>query len=123
MLSLIASPLIRYILGGVVAFALLAAAYLYVDHRGYARAEAFYRAEIAIIKADYASKAAAERERQDAANNAAKQREAARVAELERARGELEQLQKEQAIAAEQDPDRDRIGLGAPSVQRLNKIR
>lgn len=123
MLSLIAGPLGRYLIVGALAVALLGGGYLYAENKGYARAEAIYRAEIATIKADYASKAAAERERQDAANNAAKQREAARVAELERARGELEKLQKEQAIAAEQDPDRDRIGLGAPSVQRLNKIR
>lgn len=108
---------------GVVLISVIWGAVAYIDHRGYARAEAKYTAEIASIKADIATKRAAEIERQEAANNAAKAREAERraadAAIAEQLKNQIEVLQRE----ADQDPDAGRAALGASSVQRINKIR
>jgi hypothetical protein len=65
----------------------------------------------------------AEQERQAAANNAAKQREADRIAAdqagADKLKSKIEELQRE----ADQDPDRDRPAIGAPSVRRIGAIR
>ena len=123
MIALLASRVGMYALIAVAAVALAWGAYTYVERQGYQRGVVEWQAKYDRLVADYAEAKAAEIERLMAANNAAKAREAQRIAELEHENEELEKLMKEQAIAAEQDPDRDRVGLGAPSVQRLNKIR
>ncbi|MDO3431204.1 hypothetical protein QWJ46_00755 [Rhizobium sp. CBN3] len=123
MIAFALSPIGRRLLGALAAFALLLAAYAYVDHRGYARAEAHYKGVIAAEHAAAAAEAAAETERQVAANNAAKAREAGRIAEMqaqaENLQSQIEELQRE----ASEDPDAGRVALGAPGVQRINKVR
>ncbi|MBB3743746.1 hypothetical protein FHX10_003245 [Rhizobium sp. BK591] len=97
---------------------------------GYQAASAVKNAEIAELKEDFAKQRAAavearnaEVERQAAANNAAKTREAARIAEMqaqtEILQSQIEELQRE----ASEDPDAGRTALGASSVQRVNKVR
>lgn len=113
----------KYIIAGAVVFAMLFGAYWVVDGRGYDRAAAKYQAEIATLRAEYAAASLAERKRQDAANAAAKAAEAERLAELQRENDALELKIKENAGAANQDIDRDRIGVGRDGVQRINKIR
>ncbi|MGZ2429572.1 hypothetical protein [Rhizobium redzepovicii] len=123
MMALLFSPIGRRILAALAALALLLAAYAYVDHRGYARAEAHYKGVIAAEHAAAAGAAIAETERQAAANNAAKAREAARIAEIqaetESLNKKIEELQRE----ADEDPSADVPVLGAPSVRRVNKVR
>ena len=123
MIALLTSRVGMYALIVLAAIALAWGAYTYVERQGYQRGVVEWQAKYDRLVTDYAEAKAAEIERLMAANNAAKAREAQRIAHLERENEELEKLMKEQAIAAEQDPDRDRVGLGAPSVQRLNKIR
>ncbi|WP_411906295.1 hypothetical protein [Rhizobium mayense] len=97
--------------------------YAIADHRGYARAELKYTTQIAQMKADAATARANEIERQNAANNAAKQAEAKRIADMQAdadaLQHQIEELQRE----AHQDPDAGKPALGASSVQRINKIR
>jgi Flp pilus assembly protein TadB len=103
--------LAAYLIVAALAAALAGGAYWYVDHKGYARAEAYYKSQIAELKAAAADARNKEVERQDAANNAAKAREALQE--------RIEELQRE----ADQDPDAGKPVLGAPSVRRINKIR
>jgi len=123
MIAFFLSPIGRKIAGALAALALLLAAYAYVDHRGYARAEVHYKGVIAAEHAAAAEARNAEVERQAAANNAAKAREAARIAEMqaqtEILQSQIEELQRE----ASEDPDAGRTALGASSVQRVNKVR
>jgi len=97
--------------------------YAIADHRGYGRAEGKYTSQIEQMKADAATARANEIERQNAANNAAKQAEAQRIAQMQAdaaaLQTQIEELQRE----AHQDPDAGRIVLGAPSVRRINKVR
>lgn len=120
---MIAAPLVRYALGALAAFVLLAAAYAYVDHKGYQRAAAHYEAAIAAERAAIAEADANEQRRQTIANNAAKKREAEAIAAIQAAESEIEELRKEQRREALQDPDAGRTALGRDSVQRINKIR
>lgn len=128
MISILAKLLGGSELAAWAVVALLVAAvfggtYAIADHRGYARAELKYAAEIAQMKADAALARADEIERQSAANNAAKQAEAKRIADMQAdadaLQHQIEELQRE----AHQDPDAGKPALGASSVQRINKIR
>ncbi|RWX41664.1 hypothetical protein EHH54_05815 [Rhizobium leguminosarum] len=123
MIAFLLSPVGRWLAGALAAFALLTAAYAYVDHRGYQRAAMAYETQIAELKAAAVTARDAEIERQAAANSAAKTREAERLAEMqaqaEDLQSQIEELQRE----ASEDPDAGRVVLGAPSVQRINKIR
>ncbi|PDS97508.1 hypothetical protein CO659_12650 [Rhizobium sp. S9] len=123
MIAFILSPVGRWLAGTLAALALLLAAYAYVDHRGYARAEVHYKGILAAEHAAAATARAAEIDRQAAVNNAAKAREAARIAEMQAANDDLNQKIEELQREASQDPDAGRTALGAPSVQRINKIR
>ncbi|MDF0659723.1 MULTISPECIES: hypothetical protein [unclassified Rhizobium] len=116
----------KWIVGAVVVMALLAAvggAYAYVDHRGYQRAAVAYQARIDKLVGDYKAAEIAETERQAAANNAAKAREASRIAEMFAANSKLETRIKELANEAVADPDAGKPVLGAPSVRRINEVR
>ncbi|WP_064696052.1 hypothetical protein [Rhizobium aegyptiacum] len=90
---------------------------------GYDAASLKYRAEIAELKQAAAAAASAELERQAAANNAAKAREAERIAEMQAENESLELKIKELEREAGEDPDAGRTALGAPGVQRINKVR
>jgi hypothetical protein len=107
----------------VLAASAILAAYTYVDHKGYQRAVIVYQARIDTIVADYATAKADEVERQAAANNAAKAREAVRIAEMQAANAALQSQIKELADEADKDPDAGKPAIGASSVQRINKIR
>ncbi|WSG73082.1 hypothetical protein U8P80_16225 [Rhizobium beringeri] len=113
----------QYLLGGLAALALLVAAYAYVDHRGYSRAEVHYKGIIATEHAAAATARNAEIERMAARQNEAKAREAERIAamqaEADQLSKQIEELQRE----ASEDPNAGRTALGAPSVRRINKIR
>ncbi|QKK18664.1 hypothetical protein [Rhizobium indicum] len=123
MIAFLLSPVGRWVAGALAALALLLAAYAYVDHRGYARAEVHYKGVIAAEHAAAVTARNAEVERQAARQNEAKAREAERIAamqaEAESLNQKIEELQRE----ASEDPDAGRTALGAPSVQRINKIR
>lgn len=98
-------------------------AYWWADHQGYTRASTeaqvrYDKRELAIADA-----AEAERKRQADANTAAKANELARIKEMNDEMVELQSKIREQANEADQDPDRDRIGLSADSVRRLDAIR
>ncbi|MEZ2132451.1 MULTISPECIES: hypothetical protein [unclassified Sinorhizobium] len=107
----------------MVGVLLLLAAYTYIDHRGYARAEAKYTAEIAELKGAAAEADANEQRRQTIANNAAKSREAEAIAEIDRLESDNLELRRKLASEAKQDPDASRIAVGSGGVQRINKVR
>jgi hypothetical protein len=123
MIAFLLSPVGRWIAGAVAGVALLLAAYAYVDHRGYQRAVVTYQARIDKLVGDYKTAEIAEAERQAAANNAAKAREASRIAEMQAANSKLETRIKELADEAAADPDAGKPVLGAPSVRRINEVR
>ncbi|PCD66829.1 hypothetical protein [Rhizobium phaseoli] len=123
MIAFLLSPVGRWLAGTLAALALLLAAYAYVDHRGYARAEVHYKGILATEHAEALTARDAELERQAAANNAAKAREAARIAEMQAQADQLAKQIEELQREASQDPDAGRTALGASSVQRINKVR
>lgn len=123
MIAFLLSPVGRWIAGAMAGVALLLAAYAYVDHRGYQRAAVTYQARIDKLVGDYNAAEIAETERQVAANNAAKAREASRIAEMQAANSKLETRIKELADEAAADPDAGKPVLGAPSVRRINEVR
>ena len=94
-----------------------------IYNNGYDAASLKYKAEIAELKQAASDAANAETERQAAANNAAKAREAARIAnmqaEADNLHSRIEELQRE----ASQDPDAGRPAVGATGVQRINSVR
>jgi uncharacterized protein HemX len=117
------SELAAWAVIALLATGVVGAAYLYVDHRGYGRAELTYTAQIAQMKADAATARADEIERQSAVNDAAKAAEARRIAEIQAANQSLQTQIEELQREADQDPDADRPALGADSVRRINQIR
>lgn len=123
MIAFLLSPVGRWLAGAIAAVALLLAAYFYVDHRGYARAEVHYKGILAAEHAAAVTARDAELERQAAAQNQAKAREAARIADMQaeadNLHSRIEELQRE----ASQDPDAGRPAVGATGVQRINSVR
>jgi len=116
----------KWLVGVVAALAIaaaLAGAVAYIDHRGYARAEVYYQGQIAELKQAAADARNAEVERQASVQAAAKSREATRIAEMQAEAESLEQKIKELEREADQDPNAGKPALGAPSVQRINKVR
>ncbi|TBC21578.1 hypothetical protein [Rhizobium ruizarguesonis] len=113
----------QYLLGGLVALALLLAAYAYVDHRGYARAEIHYKGVIAAEHTAAITARNSEVERQAARQNEAKAREAEHIAEMQAEADQLTKQVEELQREASEDPDADRTALGATSVRRINQIR
>jgi 3-methyladenine DNA glycosylase Mpg len=112
-----------YVYAVIAAVVLLWAVHTQVYNSGYDDAVLVKDAEIAELKRAATEARNAEVERQDAANNAAKLREAQRIAEMQ-AENELLQSQIEElGHEADQDPNAGRVVLGAPSVQRINKVR
>lgn len=94
----------------------------YKDGQGYDRAETEYLLKIEEIKSEQALVALAETERQLAANEAAKRREAELLAQLQQQNDDLDQLLKEQSLEADKDADAGTGGINASSVRRLNQI-
>ncbi|MBB4235030.1 hypothetical protein [Rhizobium esperanzae] len=97
---------------------------------GYQAATGKFTVQIAELKTDFANQRAAaaaaanvELERQAAVQNQAKAREAERIAEMQAETESLNQKIEELQREASEDPDAGRIVLGAPSVQRINKVR
>ncbi len=123
MIALIANKWLGYLIAGGVAVGLVLLAANAVYNRGYDAAAGKFTAEIATIKAAAVEARDKEASRQEAANNAAKAREAARIAEIEAENQTLEQKIEELQREASQDPDAGRAAIGASSVQRINKIR
>ncbi len=123
MIAFLSTSLGRWITGVLVAVLTLAGVYFVADHRGYQRAATAYTAQIEQMKAEAATARANEIERQDAANNAAKQAEAQRIAQMQAdadaLQTQIEELQRE----AHQDPDAGKPAIGASGVQRINKVR
>lgn len=126
-------PIIARLLGGktwaawllvaVLAIGAAGGTYAWVDHQGYARASAAWSQKYEAREAALQAQRFRELDRQASANAEAKAREAARLA-AEQARADaLEALIDELTAAAEHDPNAARIGLGADSVDRLNRIR
>lgn len=123
MMSLLTSKWVGY----GIAVVLLALAVWWgvstIYNNGYAAASLKYKAEIAELKQTAADALNKEIERQAARQNEAKAREAERIAEMQAANEDLNQKIEELQREASQDPDAGRVVLGAPSVQRINKIR
>jgi predicted Holliday junction resolvase-like endonuclease len=123
MMSLLTSKWVGY---GIAAVLLALAIWWGVSsiyNNGYDAAAAKYKAEIAELKQTAADALNKEIERQAARQNETKAREAARIVEMQAETESLNQKIEELQREASQDPDAGRVVLGAPSVQRINKIR
>ncbi|MBX4992300.1 hypothetical protein ABID08_000731 [Rhizobium binae] len=99
------------------------AVYNHIYDSGYDAAVRVKNAEIAELKQAASDALNKEVERQASVQNAAKAREAARIAEMqaenENLQFQIQELQRE----ADEDPSADVPVLGAPSVRRVNKVR
>lgn len=101
----------------------LGAAYAYVDHSGYARASSGWTVKYDDLEAAVERASAAETARQSQANEAAKSAEASAVQVEQDREASLEATITELQVEADSDPNKDRVGLGADSVNRLNRIK
>ncbi|WP_254229119.1 hypothetical protein [Agrobacterium salinitolerans] len=122
-MSIFLSKPAMYVYAAIAAVLLLWAVHAHVYNSGYEAAELHYKAEIAATAAALAEADANEQRRQTIANNAAKKREAAALAEIAAREQEITELRKELRREAQQDHDAGRTALGSGSVQRINKIR
>lgn len=127
------NPLLTALLGGKtwivwliaagVGLSALAGVGLWIDRNGYQRAAAEWTIKYDKRELELNEQRFKEIDRQATANAEAKAKEAARLAaEMARA-AELEARVLELEQQAENDPNANRIGLGADSVARLNQIR
>ena len=97
--------------------------YAYVDHQGYKRAETKWSQKYDARELELQTVRFRELDRQATVNADAKAREAVILA-AEQARADaLEALIAENDKSADEDPNKDRIGLGADSIKRLDRIR
>ncbi|MBO9124836.1 MULTISPECIES: hypothetical protein [unclassified Rhizobium] len=123
MIAFLTSKVGGYLIGAIAAVALVWWGYSSIYNAGYEAATAIKNAEIVELKAAATEARDKEASRQVAANNAAKAREATRIAEIQAENHSLEDKIKELQREASEDPDAGRVVLGAPSVQRINKVR
>lgn len=123
MIGALTSKWIAYAVGSLVAVGLVLLAVNAVYSRGYDAAAGKFTAQIAAMKAAATTARDAEIERQSAANEAAKAREASRIAQMQAENDSLEQKITELEREAKQDPDAGRAALSAPGVRRINSIR
>ena len=105
-----------------VVIGLAGGAYWYVDHGGYNRAATEWSAKYNDRELALERQRLAELDRQALANDQAKANEVARLAQLRNELTALERQLQEQADEAANDPDADRVGLGADSVLRIDRI-
>lgn len=94
-----------------------------IYNNGYRAAVTQYEAILANERFAHAEAALTEERRQTIANNAAKQREAAAIAQIEAEQAANQDLRKRLADEARQDPDADRVAIGADGVRRIDQIR
>jgi len=104
-------------------FLAASSAYNRIYDSGYQAAAGKFTAQIAEMKAAAVEARDKEASRQSAANEAAKARESQRIADIEAENQSLEQKIEELQREASKDPNAGRVVLGAPGVQRINKIR
>jgi Sec-independent protein translocase protein TatA len=123
MMALLTSKVGGYLIGAIAAVALVWWGYNSIYNAGYQAATAVKNAEIVELKAAATEARDKEANRQVAANNAAKAREAERIAQIQAENDSLEDKIKELQREASEDPNAGRVVLGAPSVQRINKVR
>lgn len=97
--------------------------YAWVDHQGYARASAKWSQKYDARESELQAARFKELDRQSTANAEAKAREAERLAAEQQRVDDLERLLAELSAQADADPNRDRPGLSAGAVDRLNRIR
>ena len=97
--------------------------YAWVDHQGYARASAAWGKKYDARETELQAQRFRELDRQATANAEAKAREAERLAAEQQRVEELELLLADLSKQADADPDRDRPGLSAGAVDRINRIR
>ncbi len=117
------SKLAAWALVAALGLGTLGGAYAWVDHGGYARAEAAWTIKYHEREIELQKQLFIEIEHQAIANDAAKAREAEKLAAEQKRRAELEAALLLAEQEADEDPGRDRIGIGADSVSRLNRIR
>ena len=114
---------LAWLLVAGVGLGALGGVYAFIDHGGYRRATLEWTVKYDKREAELNAARFKELDRQASVNAAAKALEATRLAaEMARAAA-LEAIILENDLAAEIDPDKDRIGLGADSVDRINRIR
>lgn len=94
-----------------------------IYNNGYRAAVTQYEAVLAQERAAHAEAAVNEQRRQNIVNAAAKQREAAAIAQIEVEQAANQELRKRLADEARQDPDADRVAIGADGVRRIDQIR
>ncbi|MGR9420678.1 hypothetical protein [Rhizobium leguminosarum] len=123
MIKLLTSKTTGYVYAGIAVCLLAWWGYTHIYNNGYAAAESHYTAVIAAEHAAAATARNDEVERQAARQNESKAREAARIAEMQAETESLNQKIEELQREASEDPDAGRTAIGAPSVQRINKVR
>ena len=98
----------------------LGGAYFYASNQGYQRATVEWSQKYEARELALERQRLTELDRQAQANDRAKASEAKRIAQIRSELADLERQLQEQAHEADNDPDRDRVGLNGDSVRRIN---
>ena len=116
------STLAAWAVVALLSVAGLGGAYFWAQNQGYQRATVEWSQKYDARELVLERQKLAELDRQAQANDRAKASEAKRIAQLRSDLAELERQLQEQAHEADNDPDRDRVGLSADGVRRINGI-
>jgi len=116
----------KFVIGGVLALAVIAAIFFYGKNQynsGFEARDLQAQVEMKKLENQILQKTTEARNREIAANKKAQDLQDAQIQELEKQNEELDQKLKENEDAAKTDPDSKRVGLSSPGVLRLNRIR
>lgn len=122
----ILKPFLPYIFGALACLGLVIGILFYGNQQydtGYATAKTEAALEMQTLKADLEKKKNEEIQRQIAANQRAQENAAKRIQQIETEKTALERLLEDNEREADADQNSNRVGLDAPSVLRLNKIK
>jgi len=116
----------KYTIGGLISLAIIAGVWYYGKSQyddGYDARDLAAQVEMQKLKADLLEAKDKELNRQLAANAQAQEIQKQKIAELEIKNDSLESQLAENENEADNDDNRNRVGLDPSSVLRLNKIR
>lgn len=116
----------KYTIGAIITIVVIGLIWTYGKvqyNQGYENRDIQAQIEIKDLRLKLEEEKSDEIDRINKANRLAQENSTKRLLQIQVEKDQLEKLLEDQENEASKDPDSNRIGLGAPSVLRINKIR
>jgi septal ring factor EnvC (AmiA/AmiB activator) len=116
----------KYTIGAAIAIFVVISVYFYgiiKYNKGYNTRDLEAQVEMKDLKLELEKKKSEAVDKQIAANKKAQENSQKQILQMQVEKDQLEKLIEDMEIEASKEPNRDRIGLDASSVMRINKIR